>query len=94
MLSSFESFRVKGITLLIFTLSGSILLLAIVANGTEAQNNTNGSSLGNLTNSSASNTSSAATNPTGSNLPGMSQGQNGPNPTGSNIPCLAGNSCM
>jgi hypothetical protein len=67
MLSSFESIR--GISLLIFTLSVSILLLAMVANGTEGQNNTNGSRLGNLTNSTASNTSSAAMNPTGSNIP-------------------------
>jgi hypothetical protein len=47
-----------------------------------------------MTNSSASNTTSTLTNLTGSNPPGMSQGQNGPNPTGSNIPCVAGNSCM
>ena len=89
MLSSFEGIKEMSLLILIPTLFVSILLLTAVASGTEAQNNTNGSSLGNMTNSSASNTTSTATNPTGSNPPGMGQGQNGPNPTGSNIPCVA-----
>ena len=85
---------VKGISILVSAFSVAMVYVAVLTNGIEAQNNTNGSSLANMTNTSASNTSSILTNPTGSNPPGMSQDQNGPNPTRSNIPCVAGNSCM
>jgi hypothetical protein len=85
----------RRISTLAISLSVAIFLQILLANSIEGQNNTNSSlNSGNLTNSTRSNITSGITNPTGSNPPGMGQGQSGPNPTGSNIPCVAGNSCM